>query len=200
MGTTGLLLVVFLIGHLSGNVPLLPAVDPSGEAFDDYVEFLNGFGALKYLAELGLVALFGVHIFVAIRLTLDNREARKQAYVVRNTRGSATIASSSMFVTGTLLLAFLIKHLLDFRFNDAFHEAPGETVRATLAAPVHGLIYVVAALVAGVHVSHGFRSAFQSLGFSHPSWNAIIAIAGKAIAVLLALGFAGIAAYFLVAR
>ena len=200
MGTTGLLLVVFLIGHLSGNLPLLPAVDPTGEAFDEYVEFLNGFGPLKLAAEFGLIALFGVHIFLAIRLTLENREARKQRYVVRNNRGASTMASTSMFVTGSLLLAFMIKHLIDFRFNEAFHEDPAATVGATLASPISGLIYTAAAVVAGVHVSHGFRSLFQSVGVSHPSWNPILSVTGKAISALVAVGFGGIALYFLLVR
>lgn len=203
MGATGLLLVGFLVFHLLGNLQLLPVPglgDGDGTKFDEYVEFLQGLGGLLLLAELGLVALFAVHVVIALKLTLENREARKQGYVVRSDRGAKTVGSASMHVTGALVLLFVIKHLIDFRFSGDFHEDPAAVVYATLSSPLNGLIYVAASLVVGLHVSHGFRSAFQSLGLSHPRWNPLLAGLGVALAVLFTLGFAGIAVYAMVAH
>lgn len=200
MGATGLLLVLFLVEHLHGNLKLTPIPmlgDAEGAEFDAYVELLEGFGVFKYLAEIGLLLLFACHAFLALRLTLENREARKRGYVVRGDRGAKTIGSASMHVTGALLLAYLVKHLLDFRFKAAFHEAPAATVAETLAKPGHALIYIAVSVVVAVHVSHGFRSAFQSLGVSHPRLDRVLGPAGVALAVLFAAGFAWIPVYFL---
>ena len=201
MGVTGLLLVGFAVNHLVGNLKLLPIPfvgDAAGEKFDEYVAFLKSFGGLLYVAEIGLVVLFGAHIWLALKLTMENREARKTGYHVRSDRGAKSVGSASMHVTGALLLAFLIKHMLDFRFDEAFHETPAAIVYAKLAQPANALIYMAAGALLGVHLSHGFRSVFQSLGLSHPKWDPLLVIAGRALAVALAIGFAIIPLYILI--
>jgi len=188
MGLTGLLLVGFLVEHLHGNLKLVE--DPSGRAFDEYVAFLQGFGPLLVIAEVGLLLLFGAHVYLALRLTLENFQARKERYVVRNRRGSSTLASRSMFLTGALILAYLIKHLWDFRFDSGFFARPAAFVKESFASPGQVAIYVLAAGVLGLHLSHGIRSAFQSLGLDHPKWNPVLVKAGVVISVILAAGFA----------
>jgi succinate dehydrogenase / fumarate reductase cytochrome b subunit len=195
LGLTGLMLVGFLLEHLHGNLKLIE--DPSGAAFDEYVAFLQGFGPLLVLSEIGLGLLFAAHVFLALRLTLENMQARRQGYVIRNNRGASSLASISMFATGSLILGFLLKHMLDFRFAAGFFEDPSGTVAATLSSPGHATVYIAAALLIGVHLSHGFRSALQSLGANHPAWNPLLENAGKLLAVLLALGFAAIPVFFL---
>ncbi len=195
VGATGLLLVGFLVEHLHGNLKLYE--DSSGERFADYVRFMQSFGPLLTLAELGLAALFLCHIAIALQLTLENRNARKQRYVVRNNRGAQTIGSISMHVTGAALLLYLLKHLVDFRFDSRFFDDPAGLVRSTLSKPAHGIFYVAGALVLGLHLSHGFRSAFQSLGISHPRWNSALQKLGIVVALVFALGFASFPLYFL---
>jgi succinate dehydrogenase / fumarate reductase cytochrome b subunit len=102
-----------------------------------------------------------------------------------------------MFYTGALILGYLLKHLYDFRFDRAFFDDPDALVKAKLTQPGHAAVYVVAALVLGVHLSHGFRSAFQSLGVSHPRWTPAIEILAGVVAFLFAAGFAAIPLYFL---
>jgi len=195
MGLTGLLLVGFLVEHLHGNLKLLE--DPSGEAFDGYVAFLQGFGPLLTVAEIGLGLLFLAHVYLALRLTQENWQARKQRYVVRNNRGASTPGSVSMFFTGALILGYLVKHLIDFRLASGFFDDPDGMVKSTLSRPAHGLVYLVAALVLGVHLSHGFRSAFQSLGVNHPRWNPVLETLGKLVAFVFAVGFAAFPIYFM---
>ncbi|HED64234.1 MAG TPA: succinate dehydrogenase cytochrome b subunit [Planctomycetes bacterium] len=194
LGLTGLLLVGFLFEHLHGNLKLY---EGDGEAFVDYVNWLQGYGWLLRVAEFGLLGLFVAHIVIALRLTLENREARRTGYVVRSSTGKKTAASASMFVTGALLIAFLIKHLLDFRFHHEFFDDPSGEVREHLASPGTAAIYILAALVLGLHLSHGFRSAFQSIGASHPKLDPILEKLGPLVAALLALGFASFPVYFL---
>jgi succinate dehydrogenase / fumarate reductase cytochrome b subunit len=195
VGLSGLMLVGFLVEHLIGNVTLY--TDPSGEAFNEYVAYFKSFGPLLIVAEVGLALLFACHIVLAIRLSLENRQARRDGYVVRGNRGAQTFGSVSMFVTGALILGYLVKHLIDFRFDARFEEDPAAVVAATLGQPGHALAYVAAAILVGIHLSHGFRSAFQSLGISHPKLDPLLVIGGRALAVLFALGFASFPLYFL---
>ncbi len=195
MGLTGLLLVGFLVEHLHGNLKLFE--DRTGEAFDGYVAFLQGFGPLLVLAEIGLAGLFLVHVYLAFRLTLENLHARRTRYVIRNSRGASTLGSLSMFYTGALILGYLIKHLYDFRFDSRFFEDPDALVKGTLSQTGPALVYLVAAIAVGVHLSHGFRSAFQSLGISHPRLNVFLVRAGLVASILFAIGFASFPVYFL---
>ena len=199
LAATGLLLVGFLVEHLYGNLKLIPYFgDGEGSgAFDEYAEHLKSFGWLLQVAEIGLFLLFASHVFLAVRLTLENLQARKAGYVVRASRGGKTIGSASMFASGALILAYLIKHLLDFRFNADYHDDPSGTVATTLASPGHAFVYVAASILVGVHLSHGFQSAFQSLGLSNETWRPVLRAAGYVLSALLALGFASLPLYML---
>jgi succinate dehydrogenase / fumarate reductase cytochrome b subunit len=110
--------------------------------------------------------------------------------------GEKTLASRSMLVTGLLLGLFLIIHILDFRVKKLLgmegSENLGLLVRDRVTSPVGLGIYVAAAILIGLHLSHGFKSAFQSLGLYHNKFNGTIRFVGYALAILLALGFAGI--------
>src|SRR5262249_44894579 len=118
LGFTGLLLVGFLAEHLYGNLQLYR--DHDGAAFRGYVEGMKAFGPLLPVAEVLLAGLFMCHIYLAFRITLENRDARSVRYAFRNTHGAKTLGSASMFFTGALVLCYLIKHLLDFRFDAGF--------------------------------------------------------------------------------
>ena len=191
LGLTGFLLLGFILNHLAGNAKLF------GEGFNEYVAFLQGFGPLLLVSEIALAALFACHIAIAMRLTMENRKARASQYVVRNDRGAQTFGSITMFHTGAILLAFLLKHILDFRLADGFLGDPEAMVVAKLSQTGNAFIYILASVVLGIHLSHGFRSAFQSVGLSHPKLDAVLAKAGVALAAVIALGFASIPAYIL---
>jgi succinate dehydrogenase / fumarate reductase cytochrome b subunit len=197
MAATGLLLVGFLIAHLAGNLTLY--ADRDGAAFDAYCAKLQGFGPLLLVAEVLLALLFGAHVYLGVRLTLENRDARRDGYAFRNSRGRKTLGSSSMFFTGALVLGFLIKHVLDFRFDALFHESPAAAVRASFHQPVTVAIYVVGMAALGLHLSHAFRSAFQSLGIHHPRLVPLLERAGLALAIVLPAGFVSIPLYFFLA-
>ena len=193
MGATGLLLTFFLIAHLGGNLTLF--VDPAeGEKFIAYAQGLHDLGPLLWLAEIGLVVLFGVHIWMALRLTRENRAARPQGYVNPSTFGRATAASRTMPITGALVLGFLIMHLAHFRFSEGFFapSAPDlhQRVINVMTNPIWAGAYVIFAAVLGLHLAHGFRSAFQSLGANHPRLNSLFGRVGTFLAVVLGLGFA----------
>lgn len=193
MAVTGFMLVGFLIAHLAGNLSLF--VDKDGTAFTAYADGLHEtLGPLLYVAEVGLLLLFVVHIRIAIALTLANRAARPSGYRHQPVHDSSTPASRNMFISGSVVMAFIVVHLINFRFAEGLAVPDGASLHTKvvtlLTNPLWAAIYVLGALAIGVHVSHGFRSAFQSLGVSHPRANKLAARVGWAIAALVAIGFA----------
>ena len=194
---TGLALVGFLFVHLGGN--LLIYAGESGKAFDAYASSLDG-NPLLPLAEVALGLLFVAHIAFALRANVRNREARTQGYAVRASLGKKTVSSVSMVVTGLLVLVFLLIHLYDFRIGRL--RAPEGTslaalVRARLSAPLGASVYLLGVAALSIHLRHAFRSAFQSLGVSHPRLDPALEKLSWIVAVVLGLGFASFPLYFL---
>jgi succinate dehydrogenase / fumarate reductase cytochrome b subunit len=170
MGVTGLLLCGFLFTHFLGNLTMFVSAD----AFNKYSHTLTS-NPLIYLAEAGLGVLFLSHIVMALKLTIENKAARPVQYYMRETSGrGSTFASSTMPYTGAIALIFLVIHILGLKFGTHYTTTVGgvemrdiyKTTVEYFADPLHVLGYVVAVVALGIHVSHGFWSAFQSLGFT----------------------------------
>jgi len=197
MGITGLLLCGFLAVHLAGNVFLY--VGPG--AYNGYAHSLHKQEGLIKIAEVGLVVLFLAHIVLAVRTSRDNRAARQSPYLVKVSKiengdaSKATKADSWMFVSGAIVLAFVLLHLWDFTFqqrSDLVYEGkePFEKAVMILQTPISFGAYIVGSLILGWHLSHGFASAFQSLGIYHPKYNRLIRCVSIVFAIVVGLGFA----------
>lgn len=200
---TGLFLVLFLVAHLAGNL----SIYGGKEAFNSYAHLLES-NPLLPLAEAGLVVLFLAHIGLAVRVTLENRCARKSRYVAQSDKGKKTVASSTMIWTGLVVLGFLLLHIWNFRIgklDDPSYAASHDgrvpyDLYALVRAELHqGWIpwaYVVGMGALGFHLWHALRSVFQTLGASHPqldeAWEKL-----RWLAVVLALGFMSFPLYFL---
>ncbi len=200
MGVSGLLLCGFVLSHLIGNLTIFVGSD----AFNRYSYTLTS-NPLIYIAEAGLVAVFLVHLFFAIKLVLENRAARPvpYAYARKHSGRGATFASSTMPITGVLTLIFLILHIRALKFG-AYYETEVHGVlmrdiyRTTVEYfqdPLKVLWYIIAVCSLGFHVSHGFWSAFQSLGLNHPKYMPKIKCAAWAFGVLVAVGFSALAIF-----
>lgn len=200
-GLTGLGLVAFVATHLLENM-LLFRSDPN--AYNAYVAWLHSFGGLLTLAELGLAALFLVHILNSLWIKKTNLVARPIGYRMARSKGGPTrsnLASRNMAITGTILLAFLILHILQFRFGPGVAQGYVTTVKGEDAVdlrrlvvevfhnPVYAAIYVGAMLFLGFHVRHGFWSMFQTLGAMSPRFTKPIHFLGLVVGILLACGF-----------
>lgn len=188
MSVTGLMLIGFLVVHLLGNLQLF--ADDGGQAFDAYAAKLKSLGPLLYVAEFGLAALFLAHLALGLRVTFENRAARSQRYALERDRGARSFASSTMVVTGVIVLIFLVIHLLDFRLREIEPDGLAAMAIRRLSEPAGALIYVVGVAALGIHLSHAFRSALQTLGLSSTVYDAPLARLGKAIAIVLGVGFA----------
>ena len=186
LGLSGFGLIGFLIGHLAGNLTFY--ADDTGEAFDSYAHALES-NPLLPVVEIALLALFVFHIGLAIKMQMENRAARGTQYVARGDHGQKTPASSSMLFTGIATLGFLVLHLTDFRFAKEEGQSLAAMMRDVLSSPLHASAYIAFVCLLTVHLAHGFQSAFQSIGASHPRYSPLIRKASVGLAVLLGLGF-----------
>lgn len=204
MAITGLSLILFVISHLAGNFSLY---FPEGTVFNTYAATLASFGWLLYVAEIGLLLMFILHIVTAIQITRLNKAARPVGYKSYQTKGGpskANLSSRFMVVSGILLLAFLVLHIAHFKYGSGISEGyvvdiNGQQVRdlhrlvvETFQNPVYVVIYVFAMIMLAFHLRHGFWSAFQSLGTRRPHLIGLLQKVSVILAILISLGFMGI--------
>lgn len=195
---TGLSLVGFLIAHLAGNLLILLGPDK----FNHYSHALIS-NPLVVPAELGLIALLLLHIGKALQHVMRARTARPVSYTKQVWAGGPSrksLGSTTMTVSGLVLLAFLITHLATMKFGPFYPASdpdgePGmrdlyRLVVEVFQSPGLVIFYVVSMVVVGLHLRHGISSAFQSLGLMTPGWTPTILSIGLALAVILAAGFA----------
>lgn len=188
MAVTGIFLYGFLVAHLTGNLLLL--LDDGGAAFTAYADFLTTH-PLLVPAEIGLIALFVVHIYLAITVSLDNRRARPVGYEVGQSAGGRSWASRTMIWSGSGLLIFLAVHLTTFKYGDRGTGTLYDLVIGSFGAELYAGGYLLALGVIGFHLWHAFHSAFQTLGLSARPFFRRVSIT---LSVLLAGGFASIPA------
>jgi len=195
MAVTGLAWCGFVVGHMLGN--LLYLVGP--EAFNAYGHGITS-GHLYYAIEAGLLATLLGHIFFAFLVIMANRAARPVGYAVSpqgKAKTGATNASRTMAYSGTLILVFIITHLLTFRFGPVYEgTAGGVAVRdlsrlmvEIFSSPGQVLWYAIAMAVLAGHLSHALWSSLQTLGFIPGGKEPAVRKASYAFGVLVSLGF-----------
>ncbi len=184
VATAGILLCGFLVTHLAGNLFLLVGEN----AFNHYAEVLEA-NPLLVPAEIGLLALFALHIVTSLWLKWENRRARPAAYAVSASKGGRTPGSGTMAATGTVILTFLIIHIKSFKYGDK-PDGLYRLVMDSFAWGPYTVFYVVAMGALGLHLSHGVQSAFNTFGVNHPKYTPLIKKAGLGFAGLVAAGFA----------
>lgn len=200
MAVSGLSLVLFTILHLLGNLALYL---PTGTVLNAYADNLMSYGALTTAAEVGLLAVFALHIVMAIVIKRCHAAARPNRYRIQKSKGilQSNVASRSMIISGIVLLVFLIVHVIQFRFGPSIADGyifdlEGRQVRdlyrlvvEVFQSPVTVSFYVGAMVVLGLHLRHGFWSAFQSLGMVAPRYSRLFYATGLVLGVVLAVGF-----------
>ncbi|MGD9488216.1 MAG: succinate dehydrogenase cytochrome b subunit [Calditrichaceae bacterium] len=198
MGLTGLLLSGFIVVHLLGNLALL---SPDKDPFNKYAHFLQSLGTSIYIAEIILASIFLIHFFDAILITWGNWKARPTGYkVVTNAKGASrkSIASTTMIYTGLIIITFTVLHLFHFKYGAIveYTTADGQNIRDLyvivyefFASILNVVFYVAVMVLLGFHLSHGFWSAFQSLGLSGKRFTVFIQGFAYLFAVIMAIGF-----------
>ena len=191
MALTGLSFCVFLAGHLAGNLTIYAGKN----AFNSYAEHLHALGPLLTLAEWGLVFFAVVHVCTGLILFYQNFAARTSRYAVNKKAGGRTIGSATMPYTGILLLVFIIFHLINFHFVDKSSTSIYQIVAQTFKNPLYVVIYILAMIVAALHVSHGLWSAFQTIGLNHEKYMPFIMALSIAFSLAVGFGFGIIPIY-----
>jgi len=193
---TGLVLVGFLAGHLSGNLLMYVGA----EAFNEYAEFLHHMlhGAGVWIARIVLLTSLVLHVVATIQLTRANRTAKASRYECDATV-QASKASRTMIWSGLTILAFIVFHILHYTVRTdsdlaALADAGNQYQMVILgfqSIPVSAF-YVIAISLLCNHLSHGFSSIFQTLGLRTKKNEALIDALAKLYTAVIWVGFVSI--------
>ena len=204
MAITGLFLCSFLVIHFLGNIALF--TDPV--QFNEYTRFMSSNPIIRVM-EIVLVTGFLTHIIDAIILTRANKKAQPVKYAMNKNKSSWY--SRNMGLTGSVILAFLILHLQSFWYEYKFGEvlmtvdSNGDEikdmftiVKTAFSEWWYSAMYVLAMILLGSHLNHGFQSAFQSVGLRHKKYTPTIKMLGAGFSILITLGFISFPIYFFI--
>lgn len=198
VGISGALLVLFVLAHLAGNLTIY--IGPYGEGINAYAEALHANPALLWIARIGLLAIFLVHILTTLSLVVENRRARPQRYAVK-ARVQSTIYVRTMALSGLVVLSFLIFHVLQFAAGfsphsnlydlEGRHDVAGMIIKSFHNPWVSGF-YLLSLGLLGMHLSHGIASVFQTFGVNGRKSAGLIKNGALLLAWALMVGFASI--------
>lgn len=188
MAVTGAVLFGFLILHMLGNLQVF--LGP--EVMNHYAETLHGNVPLLWGTRIVLLVSVLLHTWAALQLSALKNAARPVAYV-KPANVQATTGSRTMMLSGPVIALFVIGHLLHLTtgtLHPQFVELRAyENVIYGFSNPIASLLYIVAMILVGFHLSHGIWSMFQSLGFSHPRYTPIIKKVAAVFSWVLIAGF-----------
>jgi succinate dehydrogenase / fumarate reductase, cytochrome b subunit len=196
MAISGFALFLFVIAHMAGNLQIFLGRD----AINAYAAFLKSKPGLLWSARAGLLILVALHITAAIQLVSENSDARPVKYE-EGRPTAASLASRTIFVSGLVIFAFIIYHLLHFTFgvtNPEFlttkdpvdplrHDVYGMMI-AGFSNPWVSAFYIISMGLLCLHLSHGVSSAFQSLGIRNKGNVRAIHRAARLAAIVIFVG------------
>ncbi len=202
---TGLFLIFFVIVHMAGNLQMFAATP---DAINRYADMLKSNLLILWGFRAALLTAAALHIWAALSLARENRAAKPVNYAVagRKSRLGVTWASVTMVISGTVILGFVIFHLLHFTgqvvdrsYQEMQTVVDGKTVHdvhrmvvAGFSKPLVSGFYILAMGLLFFHLRHGAASVFQTIGIRDRTLSKLIASASWALAVILFLGFSSI--------
>ncbi len=203
MAVTGLLMVLFVIMHLLGNLSIFAG--PNG--INAYAEKLRALGPLMWAFRAVMLAAVVLHVVFAIQVTLENSAAKPIKYAVQK-HVKSTFSSRTMIWTGLVLLGFILYHLLQFTFHvtpdvQTGQDAAGRfdvfsmVLTSLKLAPI-AIVYVVGMIALFLHLRHGIQSSFQTLGLNNSKTLPRFTVGGRWASALLLVGFGSIPVLILV--
>ena len=198
MAISGIVFVLFLLFHSYGNLKMFLGQD----AYDHYAHWLKEeafvpifpHGGFIWVFRGAMVLMLVIHIWAAAVTWKRSRRARRSAYVVKRSAADA-YAARTMRMTGVLLFFLIVFHILHFttgtvRTGFAADSTPYERMVATFHSPLMVVVYLIFVGPAALHVSHGFWSAFQSLGWVRGGTRKFMEIVSGLVGALIFLMFA----------
>jgi succinate dehydrogenase / fumarate reductase cytochrome b subunit len=200
MALSGIFLMVFLLQHFVINITSVF----SAPIFNQFSHFMGTNPIVQFLLQP--ILIFGVvfHFVMGFVLDVQNRRARGTRYAVYKGSANASWVSRNMLISGATVLAFLALHFYDFwvpEMNYKYIEVLPEDPNRYYEELVHKfedltrvVLYVISFFFLSLHLSHGFSSAFQSMGFNNKYTPAVKSF-GKLYAIGIPFGFAFIAIF-----
>ncbi len=198
VAVTGIALVLFVIGHLLGNLTFLAGP----EWINSYGQHLRDLGPLLWVARIGLLVAVGLHIYFTMLLWKENQAARPQKYAVFAPM-KTTVFARTMRLTGLFVLAFVIFHLAHFTWglvqpqyahledSTGHHDIYAMVVHG-FSNPLISLFYIAGLFFLTLHLNHGVASLFQTLGVTTKRMRFFYETLARGIAWLLFLGYISI--------
>ena len=200
MALTGLFLILFLVIHLAGNLQLI--FDESGQAFNIYATNMANNPLIK-IVSYGNFAFILIHVILGFTLTMKNKKARGVQYHTTPKDSQSSWASKNMALMGTITLIFIIVHLqgiwYEFKtgldvsmvtYDGIAYKNVFLIVQSVFLDPLYAGFYIVCMIFLAFHLSHGFSSAFQSLGLNHKKYTPFISKLGLLYSIAVPFGFA----------
>ena len=198
MAISGIAFVLFLLFHSYGNLKMFLGQ----EAYDHYAHWLKEeafvpifpHGGFIWVFRTAMVLMLVIHIWAAAVTWKRSRRARRSAYVVKRSAADA-YAARTMRMTGVLLFFLIVFHILHFttgtiRTGFVADSTPYERMVATFQNPLMVVVYLIFVGLAALHVSHGFWSAFQSLGWVRGGTRKFMEVLSGLVGALIFLMFA----------
>ncbi|MCB2205341.1 succinate dehydrogenase cytochrome b subunit [bacterium] len=195
VAVTGLFMVLFILGHMIGNLQMYLGQD----TMNHYAETLQGMGALLWLIRGGLLLFLVLHVITSIRLKALNLSARPEPYAVKN-YVRATLTSRTMIWSGVMLFLFIVYHLLHFTvkatnpaYGGLFDAAGRHDVYSMVVIGYNNvlisIVYISAMILLGFHLFHAIESMFQTLGINHEKYNPLIHGLSVTLSTIIVAGF-----------
>jgi succinate dehydrogenase / fumarate reductase cytochrome b subunit len=190
---TAIVWCLFVMVHMLGNMLIFI----SANAYNKYGHALTS-NPFIYAIEAFLVLLLLVHVFVALGLKLRNFRTKPSLYAVSPVKEkSAAVSSRTMAYTGSAVLAFIIWHLITFKFGPTYLTTiDGVQMRdlyklvvEKFQDPIYVTLYCLVMILIGTHLYHGVKSIFQTLGLNHPRYQTFFQCFGYTYAIVVAAGF-----------
>lgn len=192
LALTGLFICIFLIAHLGANFLLLLPTETARVMYNNYSATLRGNFFITIIAYINYACII-FHVLYALIVTRKNMTARSVSYEMNSSSENSSWTSQNMMLLGSIILAFIIIHMADFWFKVKFlhqEEDLYQMVADLFKNPLYVLIYVLAMLPLGLHLSHGVQSAFKTLGLYHKKYIRWMACVSVVFASVMGFGFA----------
>ncbi len=195
---TGFISFGYIVGHMLGNLQIFLGQD----RLNAYAEFLHSLGAGLWIIRIVLGAAFAIHIWMGIQLKLENWSARPMGYQSKATI-QADLASRTMIWTGLIVFAFFMFHILQFTarvtdpsYQKLFDEAGRVDVYSMVILGFRNtfvsVFYIIAVGLLCYHLTHGFKSMWQSIGWNKPQYDKCLGRLAWALSIIIFLGFSSV--------
>ena len=207
-GLSGLFLVLFLLGHLLGNLQLFISGETGQKQFNEYALFMTTNPAVKILSVLTYSSII-LHTILTLFLVFQSSNARDVKYLQSSGNANSTWGSKNMAFLGTLILVFIVIHMKSFWYEmhfgviglDPWGNKDLHTVTVTAFNELwYVLFYVLSMVVLAIHLKHGVESVFQTLGIKTRRYVSLIHKAASGFALIVPATFASIPIYLYVTQ